>query len=198
MHHYLKAGSPGLITLPEPLEPELYHIGSTAADYHRGCFIPLSESQAAFRAAHPGASVAEILAMTLSAPSLDDLRADRLRALDEYDQSPAVNSFILGGRAMWLDKATRVGLANSIAIEAEAGRQETRLWFADTLFTLPIAAARKALALIELYALDCYNITAAHRAAILALTDPEAIAAYDFTASYPPHPNLDTLLCAAD
>lgn len=197
MHHYLKKGSP-LISLPEPLDPELYdNIGTTAADYHRGRFIPLTETQVAFRADNPGASVAEILAEALEAPSLDDLRADRLRALDDYDQSPAVNSFTLGGQMMWLDKATRVGLANSISIEAEAGRTETRLWFGDTLFTLPIATARQALALLELYALDCYNVTAAHRAAILALDTPEAVEAYDFTTDYPPHLNLDNL-CDAE
>lgn len=198
MHHYLKKGSP-LISLPEPLDPDLYdNIGSTAADYHLGRFIPLTETQAAFRADHPGASVAEILAEAIEAPGIDDLRASALRALDDYDRSPAVNSFTLGGQTMWLDKATRVGLANSIAIEAEAGRAVTRLWFGDTLFTLPIPAARRALALLELYALDCYNTTAAHRAAILALDTPEAVEAYDFTTGYPPRLNLDTLLCDAE
>ncbi len=194
--HYLKQGH-GLITLPEPLNPELYNnIGATPADYHRSYFIPLTDEQVAFREANPSASIAEILAMALTPPpepTLDDLRAEKLAALDEHDTSPAVNSFTFQGRQMWLDKATRVGLANSIAIEADAGRTQTRLWFDGALYTLPITAARQMLAALELYALDCYNVTASHRAAILALDTPQAIADYDITASYPSPLNLDTL-----
>lgn len=48
-----------------------------------------------------------------------------------YDSSENVNRFYLGGLPLWLDKATRVGLVNSITIEKNAKRSETCLWFGN-------------------------------------------------------------------
>ena len=45
----------------------------------------------------------------------------KLAEVDRYDKSDKVNGFYIGSQHAWLDKATRVGLANSIAIEKAAG-----------------------------------------------------------------------------
>lgn len=196
MPSYLKQPI-GLLTLPEPLDPAIYRIAADTTDYRRGAYLPLTPEQATFAAQHPAATPEEILALALTPPSLEELRSIKLAELDAYDASPAVNSFTLGGSPMWLDKATRVGLANSIAIESNAGRTTTRLWFNNHEYTFPIDLARKLLAAVELYALETYNITARHRAAILDITDTAALAAYDITTLYPQPLNLDTL-CAED
>lgn len=125
-------------------------------------------------------------------PTLDELRARKLAEIDTYDTSEAVNSFTLDGAQVWLDKATRVGLMNSLSCEKAAGRSTTTLWLGTTSLTLGIDLAMQLLAQVELYALECYNVTAAHRAAVAALTTPEAIAAYDHTTGYPEHPEIST------
>ena len=44
-----------------------------------------------------------------------------LAYIEKYDASSSVNSFILNGMEVWLDKATRVGLINSINVTQRAG-----------------------------------------------------------------------------
>ena len=102
-----------------------------------------------------------------------------------HDSSPAVNSFTLAGTRMWLDKATRVGLANSINIEKAAGKETTTLWFDGVQYGIPVDSALQMLAALELYALDCYNVTQAHIAAVRLLDDMEALEGYDYTSGYP-------------
>jgi len=102
-----------------------------------------------------------------------------------YDTSESVNSFTLGGKRMWLDKATRVGLVNSVTIEKNAGKAETTLWFGGERYTLPVDTALQMLSALELYALECYNVTQRHLAEVEALETAEAAAAYDWTEGYP-------------
>lgn len=116
----------------------------------------------------------------------------KLDEITAYDNSDAVNSFTLDGLPMWLDKGTRVGLVNSVTTEKTAGHATTTLWYGTASVTIPVDAALSMLAALELYALACYNVTAAHRAAVCALTDPAAIEAYDHTAGYPSHPEFNT------
>lgn len=197
MFTYLHNSLSNPISLPEPLDPELYsNIGSTVQEYYDGFYIPLSDEQAAFAVDNPGATVQEILDCQLTpAPerTLAQAKAEMIERIDAYDLSPAVNSFILGGAEMWLDKATRVGLANSITIEAEAGRETTNLWFNGIRFSLTISAAKQMLAAVELYALDCYNVTASHKYSVSQLATIEEVDAYRFTEGYPEHLNLDAI-----
>ena len=50
---------------------------------------------------------------------------------------------------------------------------------------IPVASALQMLAALELYALDCYNVTQAHIAAVRLLDDMEALEGYDYTSGYP-------------
>ena len=113
------------------------------------------------------------------------LKAAKIAEIDTYDTSSAVNSFTLQGKQMWLPKETRVGLVNSITIEKAAGKETTVLWFDGEKYELPVDTALQMLSALELYALDCYNVTAAHKAAVSAIDNVEEIIAYDITAGYP-------------
>ncbi len=113
------------------------------------------------------------------------LRTALLHNIDQYDTSAAVNSFSLKGKEMWLPKETRIGLVNSITIEKAAGKETTVLWFGGEKYELPVDTALQMLSALELYALDCYNVTAAHKAAVSALASVDEIVAYDYTANYP-------------
>lgn len=117
--------------------------------------------------------------------ALAAIKADLIAQITTYDTSEAVNSFMLQGKQMWLPKETRVGLVNSVTIEKNAGKETTTLWFDGAKYELPVDTALQMLSALELYALECYNVTAAHKAAVNALESVEDIVAYDYTENYP-------------
>ena len=117
--------------------------------------------------------------------ALDVTKEEAIEQITEYDQSEDVNSFTLQGKQMWLPKETRVGLVNSVTIEKNAGKETTVLWFGGEKYELPVDTALQMLSALELYALECYNVTAAHKAAVNALESVEDVVAYDYTQGYP-------------
>ena len=117
--------------------------------------------------------------------ALDVTKEEVIEQITEYDQSEDVNSFTLQGKTMWLPKETRVGLVNSVTIEKNAGKETTVLWFGGERYELSVDAALQMLSALELYALECYNVTAAHKAAVNALKSVENVVAYDYTQDYP-------------
>ena len=117
--------------------------------------------------------------------ALDVTKEEAIEQITEYDQSEDVNSFTLQGKQMWLPKETRVGLVNSVTIEKNAGKETTVLWFGGERYELPVDTALQMLSALELYALECYNVTAAHKAAVNSLESVEDVVAYDYTQGYP-------------
>ena len=117
--------------------------------------------------------------------TLDVIKEEAIEQITEYDQSEDVNSFTLQGKQMWLPKETRVGLVNSVTIEKNAGKETTVLWFGGEKYELSVDTALQMLSALELYALECYNVTAAHKAAVNALESVEDVVAYDYTQGYP-------------
>jgi hypothetical protein len=116
---------------------------------------------------------------------IDSWKAIRKVQIQGYDSSNKVNQFYLNDVALWLDKATRVGLVNSITIEKEAGREETCLWFDGLMVRMKVTDALAALSQLELYALDCYNVTAQHQVAITQAQAIDELRDFDITADYP-------------
>lgn len=117
--------------------------------------------------------------------TLAQVKARKVAEIDAWDTSAVVNSFGLNGAEVWLDKSTRVGLMNSITIEKASGRDESTLWFGGASLTIGCDMAIEMLSALELYALECYNVTAQHKAAVEALESIEAVEAYDYTTGYP-------------
>lgn len=112
----------------------------------------------------------------------------KVAAITAYDVTDAVNVFEINGTRAWLDKATRVGLVNSLTIEKAAGHTESTLYLNGQALVLPIDEALSMLSELELYAVECYRTTEAHKANVDALNVIEDVAAYDITADYPEHP----------
>lgn len=102
-----------------------------------------------------------------------------------YDGSENVNRFYLDELPLWLDKATRVGLVNSITIEKNAKRSETCLWFGNYNIKMNVDAALEALSQLELYALDCYNVTAQHLVQIEKCETIDELRSFDIASGYP-------------
>ena len=117
--------------------------------------------------------------------TLEEAKETCLNEIEEYDVSPSVNGFILNGMLVWLDKATRVGLMNSTTIAKSAGKQTTTLWLGGIKLVVDCDKAIQLLSALEMYALDCFNVTASHKQAVSELTTIEEVEAYDYKADYP-------------
>ena len=117
--------------------------------------------------------------------TLDVIKEEAIEQITEYDQSEDVNSFTLQGKQMWLPKETRVGLVNSVTIEKNAGKETTVLWFGGEKYELPVDTALQMLADLELYAVQCYNTTAMHKANVISLGSVGDVVNYDYTLHYP-------------
>ena len=108
-----------------------------------------------------------------------------LAEINKNDTSSAVNGFILNGQRVWLDKATRVGLMNSTSIAKAMGQPTTTLWLGDVKLVVECDKAIQLLSALEMYALECFNVTAAHKKAVSEMSTVEEVLAYDYTAGYP-------------
>lgn len=116
---------------------------------------------------------------------LEQAKADKIAEITDYDTSSSVNGFMLNGLLVWLDKATRVGLMNSTTITKAAGQQTTTLWLGGLKLVVDCDKAIQLLSALEMYALECFNVTASHKAAVSELTTIEEVEAYDYKSGYP-------------
>lgn len=108
-----------------------------------------------------------------------------LAEIEKHDTSSAVNGFVLNGQKVWLDKATRVGLMNSTTIAKAMGQPTTTLWLGDVKLVVECDKAIQLLSALEMYALECFNVTAAHKKAVAEMSTVEEVLGYDYTAGYP-------------
>ncbi len=117
--------------------------------------------------------------------TLEEAKEMLLAEIDAYDTSSAVNGFMLNGLLVWLDKATRVGLMNSTNIAKAAGQQTTTLWLKGIKLVVDCDKAIQLLSALEMYALECFNTTASHKAAVGELKTIGEVEAYDYKTGYP-------------
>ena len=163
----------------------IYHIGET-----------LDEKSGAYKCWEctvPTATFSEDLVKTefeafgkeMQAFALQTAKQLKIAEIDAYDKSSAVNGFVLNGAVVWLDKATRVGLMNSTSITKAMGQPTTTLWLGESKMEVPCDTAIQLLSALEMYALECFNVTAAHKVAVSELATIEEVEKYDITAGYP-------------
>ena len=121
----------------------------------------------------------------MDALKLKQAKVDKIAEIATYDTSSSVNGFMLNGLLVWLDKATRVGLMNSTTIAKAAGKQTTTLWLGGLKLVVDCDKAIQLLSALEMYALECFNVTASHKQAVSELTTIEEVEAYDYKSGYP-------------
>ena len=144
------------------------------------CSMPVSEySETAVNEAYAAWKTA------MANRGLARAKREVLKKIEAYDTSPAVNGFSLNGAVVWLDKATRVGLMNSTSITKAMGQPTTTLWLGESKMEVPCDTAIRLLSALEMYALECFNVTAAHKKAVSELTSIEEVEKFDITAGYP-------------
>lgn len=120
-----------------------------------------------------------------TAAVLQAARTSMLAEITAYDSSASVNAFLLNGMQVWLDKATRVGLMNSTTIAKNMGQEKTTLWLGSYQLEVDCDKAIQLLSALEMYALECFNVTAAHKKAVSELDNIEGVLTYDYKSGYP-------------
>lgn len=191
---YIKNDIPSsILAFDEELNPQFYTIGTTYDDYLNGKWVKLSDEQVAYYQKNPNASIKNIWEMTEVSENIETVRNKKIAEIDYYDKSSNVNSFNLNGYSVWVDRDTRVSLMNTTQIKKESGEPNTTIWFDNYSFTLPCETAIQMLSQLEMYAYDCFNQTAKHKATVSELDDIEAIKSYDYTTGYPEKLSFDTL-----
>ena len=122
----------------------------------------------------------------------------KLRELHEYDESKEVNDCIIvyQGNELhyWADKHERGSLGSAVRDCMALGRTEYRLDLRKLGVSLSISCEKllQMLAVLEVYAIDCYNKTTDHEFAIKALPTEAEIDAYEFRGvGYPDIPRFE-------
>ena len=121
----------------------------------------------------------------MDALKLEQAKVEKIAEIAAYDTSSSVNGFMLNGLLVWLDKATRVGLMNSTTISKAAGQKTTTLWLGGVKLVVDCDKAIQLLSALEMYALECFNVTASHKAAVGELKTIKDVEAYDYKTGYP-------------
>lgn len=163
----------------------VYHIGTTFNSKQNTyeCY-ECTVSTSTFNEDEIKAAFSEFLTK-IKAMQLKQAKVDKIAEIAVYDQSDKVNGFMLNGLLVWLDKATRVGLMNSTTIAKAAGQGTTTLWLKGIKLVVDCDKAIQLLSALEMYALECFNVTASHKAAVNELTTIEEVEAYDYKTGYP-------------
>lgn len=169
----------------------LRHGDEAACSYYEELYADASRELPDYEVVSKGEMLAARNMGRLADMGLEEAKAEVRKDIEAYDKSDAVNGFYLLGARMWLDKDMRVGLRNSIGIEKESGKAETTLWYGGTEYVMPVDMALGMLAKLELYALECYNVTARHLAEVDKLGTLDEVAGYDYTDGYPEMPWFD-------
>lgn len=117
--------------------------------------------------------------------SLQSYKFDKILEVKQYDKSKFVNSFTVNGLESWIDRDTRVSLVNSTNSCLKLGQTVTSLWLNGNKIELDCESLLGMLAQLEIYALNCYNVTEQHKANIQKLEDLESITSYDYKSGYP-------------
>lgn len=105
--------------------------------------------------------------------------------INEYDKSSQVNGVTINGMHTWFDKATRVGLRNSTNVLKKLGNETTSLWVNNKEITIKCDQLTDMLDKLEVYALNCFDITSKHKRNVYQLSTIEEIENYDYTSGYP-------------
>lgn len=179
----------------QPLDPALYNnIGTSWEDFTNNLWVPLSDEQAAFHVANPSAKVSEVWAMELDPVhlrDLDDAKNEAISKIEAYDNSDAVNGFIVNGVTAWLTADERSNYKNSVESAKLLGLGDVSFFVGEVLLTVSVEQATMLLARLQLYADQCFIVTKQHKAAVNALETIEAVDSYDYTVGYPEKINVE-------
>lgn len=124
--------------------------------------------------------------------TLEEAKEICLKEIDGYDVSPSVNGFYLNDTLIpWssddstLNKNIRMGLRQNIKDKISLGEVNIDMWLGGMKITMACEKADAFMCNLENYAYECFNVTAAHKAAVSEMKTIKEVEAFDVTADYP-------------
>ena len=152
-------------------------------------YTRFTQEQLDFYEQYPNATVMQVWNLTPPEQphekTLEEYKLEKIGEIISYDTSDGVNQFFYNDIPMWLDKATRVGLVNSLNSAELVGTPSINIWYEGISINLPITQARYLLAQLEMYAVECYNVTEQHKVEVNNLETISDVIEYDITLDYP-------------
>ena len=124
--------------------------------------------------------------------TLEQAIALKVEEIKAYDNSNNVNSFLLNGVVVWINREDRIGTRRAIELDIEAGNEVSEIWLQGMMLKVNSQLALKLLDKVEHYAFTAYNVTQRHIHNVRQLTTIEEINAYDYTQGYPQQLELST------
>lgn len=115
----------------------------------------------------------------------------KIAEIEEYDSSPEVNichiRYINDMFEYWADKSERNDLKAAVNDCINIGREKYRLDLRKLRISMEVNCKDliNMLSLLEVYAIDCYNVTTDHIYAVYELNNVEDINNYDYRQGYP-------------
>lgn len=109
-----------------------------------------------------------------------------------YNESDAVNSFLLDGVVKWVVLNKRFVIQHDIRLDIEEGKENSEIWLDGHKLVLNSKVALQLINAIERYAYEAHNATQAHIFAVKHLASVEEVEKYDHTTNYPQKLNLKT------
>lgn len=107
--------------------------------------------------------------------TLEQAKDEMLAKIEEYDESPSVNSIIVNGVKLWIPAEQRAILKTSVDAYNTLGINEiTKVWEGQE-YTATAEQWLYMIAKVEVYASECYNTTARHKANVKALDNIDNI-----------------------
>lgn len=126
---------------------------------------------------------------------LERARQRKIDALHAYDESEEVNNCIIVYQGQefnyWADKFERDALKGTLKDCIALSRETYRLDLRDKGVSLSVSCELllQMMAVLEVYAVDCFNRTTDHEFALKSFSTMEEIDAYEFT-GYPEQPRF--------
>ena len=102
-----------------------------------------------------------------------------------------MNGIIVNGVQLWIPADKRAILKASVDAYKTLGIDPiTKVW-EGVEYTATADDWLRMIATVEVYASECYNVTARHKAAVDAMTTVEDVNAFDVTVGYPAMPEFN-------
>lgn len=125
---------------------------------------------------------------------LAQAKSAKLAAIESYDRSASVNIFtvrlkhdgdVVKEIETWADRETRADYKASIEAAELLGRDVVSPVMGGVELAIPVQTAKVALAQVQIYANQCYNVTEQKLALVRGMETVEAVEAVDVTSGYP-------------
>lgn len=196
MYTYLKKSVNGnYVEFPTRLNSKNYNLGTTYRDYLDDKWILLSKDQLKFKSEHPGASIQQVIEMTVRERTLQDAKVQKLAEITSYDNSQEVNGFEIVGvpGKYWFTVQERLNYKQSVEAAQTLHKDQVSFYVGNMALTIDCEKALYLLAVLQDYADQCFIVTKQHQLAVETLETIPEIDSYSYTEGYPECPKFNLL-----